>query len=83
MIGPLVKRLRFITPSVKGLSGGMKVISRVLRPDSTKVFPYIRRNHAGNQDDPKYEFWYPLIEWGWDRERCKEEIRAAGLPCFG
>ena len=19
-----------------------------------------RRNHAGNQDDPKYEFWYPL-----------------------
>ena len=40
-----------------------------------------RRNHAGNKDDPKYEFWYPLIdEWGWDRERCKKEIRAAGLP---
>jgi len=39
-----------------------------------------RCNHAGNQEDPKYEFWYPLIEWGWDRERCKKEIRAAGLP---
>jgi hypothetical protein len=39
-----------------------------------------RRNHAGNQEDPKYEFWYPLIDWGWDRERCKKEIRAAGLP---
>jgi 3'-phosphoadenosine 5'-phosphosulfate sulfotransferase (PAPS reductase)/FAD synthetase len=23
---------------------------------------------------------FPLIEWGWDRERCKAEIAAAGLP---
>lgn len=23
---------------------------------------------------------FPLIEWGWDRERCKAEIIAAGLP---
>lgn len=23
---------------------------------------------------------FPLIEWGWDRERCIEEIKAAGLP---
>lgn len=26
---------------------------------------------------PNYEF--PLIEWGWDRERCIERIREAGL----
>jgi len=23
---------------------------------------------------------FPLIEWGWDRDRCKAEIAAAGLP---
>jgi hypothetical protein len=27
-----------------------------------------------------YQNVYPLIEWGWDRERCIAEIQAAGLP---
>ena len=31
-------------------------------------------------DDVRYMHWYPLQEWGWDREQCKEEIRKAGLP---
>lgn len=35
---------------------------------------------AAKIDDPLYTFTYPLQDWGWDRERCKEEIRAAGLP---
>ncbi len=39
-----------------------------------------RRNHLGTADDPLYEFWYPLIEWGWDRERCIAEIQREGLP---
>jgi hypothetical protein len=39
-----------------------------------------RRNHAGSLEDSKYDYWYPLIEWGWDRERCKKEIEASGLP---
>jgi hypothetical protein len=30
--------------------------------------------------DRWYNYIYPLIEWKWDRERCIEEIRAAGLP---
>lgn len=29
--------------------------------------------------DPKYSKWYPLVEWGWDREDCIREIAAAGL----
>lgn len=29
---------------------------------------------------PGHEYRYPLVEWGWMRERCIEEIRAAGLP---
>ena len=39
-----------------------------------------RRNHAGNENDPRYSYWYPLIEWGWDREECKRQIAKAGLP---
>ncbi len=27
----------------------------------------------------KYENKYPLIEWRWDRDRCKKEILGAGL----
>jgi hypothetical protein len=39
-----------------------------------------RRNHLGEQNDPLFAYEYPLIEWGWDRNRCKEVIAAAGLP---
>ena len=32
------------------------------------------------QEDAKYTYWYPLREWGWDREECMRRIRLAGLP---
>jgi 3'-phosphoadenosine 5'-phosphosulfate sulfotransferase (PAPS reductase)/FAD synthetase len=31
-------------------------------------------------DDGKYNAVFPLQEWHWDRARCIEEIKAAGLP---
>lgn len=31
-------------------------------------------------EDERYQYWYPLRAWGWDRERCKAEIAAAELP---
>ena len=31
-------------------------------------------------DRDYFSYWYPLFEWGYDRERCREVIRAAGLP---
>lgn len=31
-------------------------------------------------DSEHYEYRYYLQEWGWDRDRCKTEILAAGLP---
>lgn len=31
-------------------------------------------------DNIRFLHWYPLQDWGWDRERCKKEIRKAGLP---
>lgn len=36
-----------------------------------------------NALDPKYDYVYPLRDWGWDREECKARIAEAGLlvPC--
>jgi hypothetical protein len=31
-------------------------------------------------EDDCFTYWYPLVEWGYDRERCKQVIAAAGLP---
>jgi hypothetical protein len=27
-----------------------------------------------------FSYWYPLMEWGYDRERCQRVIAGAGLP---
>lgn len=29
--------------------------------------------------DERYDYWYPLQDWGWDRARCIREIAAVGL----
>lgn len=39
-----------------------------------------RFSHAVGMEDSDYDYWYPLIDWGWDRDRCKLAIRAEGLP---
>jgi hypothetical protein len=31
------------------------------------------------KDDKWFRYWYPLREWGWDRDECKRQIRMAGL----
>jgi hypothetical protein len=31
-------------------------------------------------DQNYFVYWYPLMEWGLDRERCKKIIAEAGLP---
>lgn len=33
-----------------------------------------------SEGDHKYANWYPLIEWEWDRDECREAIERAGLP---
>lgn len=40
----------------------------------------MRYAHAKDLEDPKYQYWYPLIEWDMDRDACKAAIRSAGLP---
>lgn len=39
-----------------------------------------RYAQAKGMIDDYYEYWYPLIDWGWDRDRCKIEIASVGLP---
>jgi hypothetical protein len=31
-------------------------------------------------DQNFFHYWYPLMDWGYDRERCKQVIADAGLP---
>jgi hypothetical protein len=31
-------------------------------------------------DQHYFAYWYPLMDWQYDRQRCKEVIAAAGLP---
>lgn len=38
-----------------------------------------RQYKAEGKESPGYTNRFPLIEWGWDRERCVREIEAAGL----
>lgn len=39
-----------------------------------------RTFRAGPNNDPHYDYWYPLQEWGWTREECERQILSAGLP---
>lgn len=38
---------------------------------------------AKDYDNAKFSFWYPLIEWGWDRDDCIRAIENEGLPLPG
>lgn len=39
-----------------------------------------RRNHVGDQNDPLYDYIYPLQDWKWDRDECIRQIDDAKLP---
>lgn len=52
---------------------------KVLKAIGFDAGPADSRRHRYVEDD-QYRYWYPLAEWGHDRERCKEVIATAGLP---
>jgi 3'-phosphoadenosine 5'-phosphosulfate sulfotransferase (PAPS reductase)/FAD synthetase len=43
----------------------------------------VRQYKAEGKDSPGFKNEFPLQEWGWDREECKRQIAAAGLPIPG
>lgn len=64
-------------PAVRAWGRGRKILKAIGFDASPRD---VRRgNHEGKDDDPFYTYWYPLQEWGWDRERCVLEIKRAGL----
>jgi hypothetical protein len=52
---------------------------KVLKAIGFDAGPADSRRHRYPEDE-RYHYWYPLVEWSYDRERCKEIIAAAGLP---
>jgi hypothetical protein len=37
-------------------------------------------HRMGNFEDEHFDYWYPLVEWGWHRGDCIEAIQRSGLP---
>lgn len=56
-------------------------IKKVIGFEAGEEYRKLRANDKAHQTkDPRYTYWYPLIDWGWDREECKARIREAGIP---
>lgn len=63
-------------PAKDAWSAGQKVL-KLIGYDAGE------RRRAKIDADEKYEYRYPLIEWGMGRSECIEEIAKAGLPLPG
>lgn len=77
-LAPQKKWLQAWEPAVACWASGGKV-RRVIGFDASGK-DQARTYRAENIQDPLFDYWYPLQEWGWDREECKRRIIAAGLP---
>lgn len=69
-------------PAVEAWAQGGKVTKAIGYDDSSADQ---KRSCAADRTfkvkpDERYDYWYPLQEWHWDRARCIREIAAAGLP---
>lgn len=53
----------------------MKLIGYDASPADSRRYAH-REGHVCD----RFDYRYPLREWGWDRARCAKRIRAAGLP---
>ncbi|MBK9005265.1 MAG: hypothetical protein IPM41_15870 [Sphingomonadales bacterium] len=77
-VAPQTAAAQLWQPAIDAWAQGSRV-TRLIGYDASPRD--IRRHaHALRHDDPRFENRYPLIEWGWTRERCIERIAAAGLP---
>lgn len=65
-------------PAIACWAHGLKVVKLIGYDDGKR--DKVRRHNADKIDDKWYTYRYPLQEWGWDRDRCAEEIENAGLP---
>jgi hypothetical protein len=75
---PQKKWLQSWAPAIECWANGGK-IRRAIGFDNSGADKK-RRCAAESITDKDFDYWYPLQEWGWDRETCKAQIAAAGLP---
>jgi hypothetical protein len=75
---PQKKWLDAWQPAIDAWARGEKVLRAIGFDDSCA--DQKRSYKAETIVDERFDYWYPLQEWHWDRLRCKEEIAAAGLP---
>lgn len=64
-------------PEVQEAIARGEKIARIIGYDAG---PKDARRGQYETKDENMEWVFPLRQWGWDRERCKREILAAGLP---
>jgi hypothetical protein len=64
------------TPAIEARAAGMLV----LRAIGYDAGPKDSKRRWDILDTERYEYVYFLRAWGWDRDRCVQEIVAAGLP---
>ena len=53
---------------------------KVLKAIGYDAGPKDSRRAVDKAEDDEYSYWYPLRDWGWEREECRRQILAAGLP---
>lgn len=75
---PQMKYLKAWTPAIEAWARG-DVVTNCIGYDAGPR-DSCRQYKAEGKEAPGMKNRFPLIEWGWDRARCEEEIRAAGLP---
>jgi hypothetical protein len=63
-------------PAAEALATGIKPVKLIGYDNG----PADSRRSVGKNEDDHFIYRYPLREWGWDRERCIEEIINEGLP---
>ena len=66
------KFVRHWPPTRELLKAGVKLV-KVIGYDAGEA----RRAKGYTSDE--YDYWYPLLEWGWDRQKCEEAVRGAGF----
>jgi hypothetical protein len=54
-------------------------VGKVVKAIGYDAGPADSRRHR-YEEDAEYWYWYPLAQWGYDRDRCQQVIRDAGLP---
>ena len=71
--GPQDKYVNNWEPAREAWKRGEKIVKLI-------GYDLDERHRAKIEEDKKYTYRYPLIEWGWGRDECVEVIASAQLP---